>query len=61
MIDSQPIVIQAGVNVVQSWGVLGIVPFGGPNVTFAKPIETFFELVIMSAPSFHKGCGYELK
>jgi len=28
------------------------VPFGGPNITFAKPIETFFELFIMSALSF---------
>jgi len=28
----------------------GKVPFGGPNITFAKPIETFFELSISSAP-----------
>jgi hypothetical protein len=27
------------------------VTFGGPNVTFAKPIDTFFELSINSAPS----------
>jgi len=27
------------------------VPLGGPNVTFAKPIDTFFELSITSAPS----------
>ena len=33
-------------------GVLGIVPLSGPNKTFAKPVETFFELAIMSAPSF---------
>ena len=32
-------------------GVLPIVTFGGPNITFAKPIETFFELSIGSAPS----------
>ena len=27
------------------------VPCGGPKVTFAKPIDTFFELSITSAPS----------
>jgi len=31
--------------------VLPIVTPGGPNVTFAKPIDTFFELSITSAPS----------
>jgi hypothetical protein len=33
------------------WGVLGIVPLGGPNKTFAKPIESFFELSIGTVPS----------
>jgi hypothetical protein len=28
--------------------------FGGPNITFAKPVETFFELSIMSAFSFER-------
>jgi len=32
-------------------GVPPIVQYGGPNVTFAKPIDTFFELSITSAPS----------
>ena len=32
-------------------GVLPMVNLGGPNKTFAKPIETFFELSIVSAPS----------
>jgi hypothetical protein len=41
--------------------VLGIVPFGGPKKTFAKPIETFFELSLTAAPSFHEGRGYGLK
>jgi len=31
--------------------VLGIVPFGGPKVTFAKPIESFIELSIGTDPS----------
>ena len=31
--------------------VLSIVHDGGPNNTFAKPIDTFFELSINSAPS----------
>ena len=32
-------------------GVLPIDTLGGPNVTFAKPIDTFFEFSITSAPS----------
>ena len=35
----------------QSAGVLPIDTLGGSNITFAKPIETFFELSIGSAPS----------
>ena len=35
----------------QSVGVLPIDTLGGPNVTFAKPIDTFIELSIGSAPS----------
>ncbi len=31
--------------------VLPTVQYGGPKVTFAKPIDTFFELSINSAPS----------
>ena len=38
-------------------GVLGIVPLAGPNDTFAKSIETFFEISIIPAPSF-RGGGY---
>ena len=38
-------------SVLEFLTVLGIVPFGGPNITFAKPIDTFFELSINSAPS----------
>jgi len=34
--------------------VLSNVHFGRPNKTFAKPIETFFELSIVSAPSTSK-------
>jgi len=38
-------------NITQYIGVLPINTPGGPNVTFAKPIDTFFELSINSAPS----------
>ena len=39
----------------QAVGVLPIDTPGGPSKTFAKPVETFFELAIMSAPSFERG------
>jgi len=39
--------------------VLPIDTFGGPNVTFAKPIDTFFELSINSAPSPFREQGVE--
>ena len=42
-------------------GVLNIVHFGGPNETFAKPVDTFFEVSIVSAPSSLKERGYELR
>jgi hypothetical protein len=32
--------------------------FGRPNKTFAKPIETFFELSIVSAPSTSEEQSY---
>jgi hypothetical protein len=35
--------------------------YGGPNITFAKPIETFFELSIGSAPPSFGGQNYEPK
>jgi hypothetical protein len=37
----------------------GRITFGGPNKTYAKPIETFFELSIVSAPSRseEQSCG----
>ena len=35
------------------------VPLGGPNKTFAKPIETFFELSIASASSLQRGQAYD--
>jgi hypothetical protein len=40
---------------------LPIEPFGGPNRTFAKPVESFFELSIIAAPSVNEGRGDELK
>ena len=46
----------------RTWrGVLGIAPFGGPNKTFAKPIETFFERSIGSAPPSFGGQNHEPK
>jgi len=33
-------------------GVQSTIRYGGPNITFAKPVETFFELEIMSLPLF---------
>ena len=45
----------------QSAGVLPIDNLGGPNITFAKPIETFFELSIGSAPPSFGGQNYEPK
>ena len=42
-------------------GVLPIDTLGGPNITFAKPIETFFELSIGSAPPSFGGQNYEPK
>lgn len=41
--------------------VLSIVHDGGPNITFAKPIETFFELSIGSAPPSFGEQNYEPK
>ncbi len=41
--------------------VLPIVPLSGPNKTFAKPIETFFELSIGSAPPSFGEQNYEPK
>ena len=41
-----------------------VLPFernGGPDRTFAKPVESFFELSIIAAPSFHEGRGNEPK
>ena len=38
-----------------------IVHYGGPNETFAKPVDTFFEVSIVSAPSSLKERGYELR
>jgi hypothetical protein len=38
-----------------------ITPRGGPNITFAKPIETFFELSIGSAPPSFGEQNYEPK
>ena len=49
------------IRFLRSRAVLGIVPFGGPNETFAKPVETFFEVSIVSAPSSLKERGYELR
>jgi hypothetical protein len=34
---------------------------GGTNMTFAKPVETFFELSVIAASSFHEGRDYGLK
>ncbi len=45
----------------QSVGVLPIDTPGGPDRTFAKPVESFFELSIIAAPSFHEGRGNEPK
>jgi len=42
-------------------GVLPMVTPGGPNKTFAKPIETFFELSIGSAPPSFGGQNHEPK
>ena len=42
---------------VQPIGVLPIDPLGGPDRTFAKQVESFFELSIIAAPSFHEGRG----
>lgn len=41
--------------------VLPIDTPGGPNETFAKPVDTFFEVSIVSAPSSLKERGYELR
>ena len=41
--------------------VLPFIPDGGPDRTFAKPVESFFELSIIAAPSFHEGRSNEPK
>jgi len=42
-------------------GVLSTVQYGGTDRTFAKQVESFFELSIITAPSFHEGRGNEPK
>lgn len=42
-------------------GVLYSVHSSGPSETFAKPVDTFFEVSIVSAPSSLKERGYELR
>jgi hypothetical protein len=44
----------------RSFGLIRI-PLAGPDRTFAKPVESFFELSIIAAPSFHEGRGNEPK
>ncbi|MDD5591369.1 MAG: hypothetical protein PHY18_05545 [Dehalococcoidales bacterium] len=39
--------------------VLPIVPLGGPKRTFAKPVETFFELSIIAASSVNQRSSNE--
>jgi hypothetical protein len=35
------------------------IPSGGPKVTFAKLVETFFEVSIGSAPSLSQRCQHD--
>jgi len=46
-------------NETKTTEVLPIVTPSGPNVTFAKPIDTFFEVSITSAPSPFGERNYE--